>query len=253
MFNKNLNKDLNIKLRQREAARISLHTLVQQVHSTFWKLFELKQDAPEWEYLPNKILALFKLNKFEGRKTFSRIIYRQTTQSIYRTSQGKAVNDWLLKLSDRIPDSMTQRVVSRSTIIRGNLDMVSHLTSIRTKIPVDLAVQSTITEAHIRCLKGVISHLGMHDIGADFRYNKNLIHIASINSELADALEEHMLKKARRYKNFYNLVGYIENYPMADKRRFFVEIFKHKKHYNAKIAIDRLKKHPELHKYFNLT
>jgi len=245
------------KANQYNAARKKLQVSIQDVYTTFWSLFDNTDSIIENEIdlqsgLEKKILDLFKLSAYEGRKVFSRIVYRQVSQKIYASDAGKSVN-WLLKFSNQLPDPMIQKILSRSIILRGNINMLSQLASVRTKIPVDLCDKASITKDHVKCLKLVIMHMGMHDINADFRYSKNLIHIASINEELATTLEEHMLKKARRYKNFYHLVGYMESCPTVDKRKFFVEIFKHKTHYNARIAIERLKKHPELHKYFNLT
>lgn len=232
-----------------EKKEIEINTLTQNIFTVFWRLQTGTGNSSDWSVFENDIITLYKLNRYRGRKSYSRLLSRQNN----KTDTGNAVTDWLLKISDQIPDTMTHRIVSRSTVIRGTLKSLSQLTSIRTNVPVDLTDKKTIAPEHIKCLKNIILHMGMHDINCDFRSNKNLIYLASIDKDLAKTLEDHMLKKARRYKNFYNLVGYLENFPNADKRKFFVEIFKHKTHYKARVAIDRLKKHPELHKYFNLT
>jgi hypothetical protein len=222
---------------------------IREVSSTidniYWSTVPGKMSEEESKLLVDKIVELYKLNKYAGRHKFKYLINR------YRNRVGAdKLLALLVGLSLVIDDTMIHKLVSRAIIIRQNLDTVSTLVTTRTNIPMNLLKPETILPEHVKCMGEMIRHLGMHDIYADFIHNKNLLFMADLNDELAAALEAHMLMKARRYKNFYNLVQYMDNFPKADKRKFFVEIFKHKTYFSAKMAIERLQKHPELQKYF---
>lgn len=223
-----------------------LRELSNGIDTIYWEICSAGAMTEEQaQNLLSKIVDLYKLHKYSGRHKFKYLVSR------YRNRLG---SDKLLALlvavSLIVNDSMTHKLVTRAVVVRQKLETVSGLVSTRTNTTINLTDVADIKPIHIECLNDMIKHLGMHDIYADFMYNKNLLYLANINDELAATLESHMLMKARRYKNFFNLVQYLDAFPKADKRKFFVEIFKHKKCWNAKIAMERLQKHPELQKYF---
>lgn len=194
--------------------------------------------------LLEKLTELYRLDKYHGRHKFKYLISRYN-----RRKAADKLLALLVAMSLCAKDMMTHKLVTRAVVVRQNLETISTLISLRTNLTVDLNKTETITTEHIKCMKEMITHLGMHDLRHDFLYKKNLLFMANLNDELSGTLESHMLMKARRYKNFYNLLHYVDNFEKADKHKFFVELFKNKKHFSAKIAIERLERHPELKKY----
>ena len=228
-----------------------VRNLATEIDADFWNVVRTtKEQGPELsvnlETLYGKFIRLYGMDHLAARYRFKFMINR----SRFRLPNNQALISLFITLSLNVRDTMTQRLVTRAIVCRQDLKILSYLVSLRTKTAVDLSCTDSLQPVHVACLSEMIKHMGMHDIYSDFLNKKNLIHLANINDELASVLEEHMLVKARRYKNFYNLVQYLDAFPKADKKRFFVEIFKNKKHFSARIAIDRLKKHPELQKYY---
>lgn len=222
-----------------------LNRLSALVAQNFWDLRCGVYEKRSAQSLSKNLLKLYAMDNVHGRTVFYGLLGRIKSKLI-----ASRLFNPMLDIALKIPDNLSQKEITRFVIARGDVDSLNRLIHSKTNIPIDLDKKETIKPEHVRFMRRIVTHVGINLFALDMQGSRNILKLAGSSPEVVDALEKHILAKAKRYQNFWGLVHYVECFKLANHRRILTEVFKCRNSYRGNNAIQRIRNLPVFQKYF---